>query len=98
MSDAGFEVVSLHTESAALFEIQLGLCGVLLLCHKLGQSTRENLARDFEKRCPDPYIIAFLAKSNDPFPPQAHKLLVHSLDPTPLIGALKEKLAAGEPH
>jgi hypothetical protein len=93
MSDAGFEVVSVNSESAARFEIHLGLCGVLLLCHKLGHPAREGLARDFEKRCPDPYIIAILANASDRFPKQAHKVLIHSPDFGPLVEALTEKLA-----
>ena len=94
MTDAGFDVVSVHSESAACFEIHFGRCGVLLLCHKLAHSARESLACDFEKRCPDPYIIAILENANDRFPKQAHKVLIHSPDLSTLVDALQEKMAA----
>lgn len=94
LSDAGFEVVSVHSESAARYEIYLGQCGILLLCHTLPPSARESLAQDFEHRCPDPYIVAVLATPNDHFPPQAHKCILHSLDPSVLVKAVQEELAA----
>jgi hypothetical protein len=94
LRDAGFEVVSVHTESAARFEIHFGRCGVLLLCHKLSRAARESLAEYFVERCPEPYIVAVLGHSNDHFPPETHKCILHSLDPAPLVNALEEKLAA----
>ena len=94
LSEAGFEVVSVHSEAAARYEIHFGRCGVLLLCHKLGGVARESLADDFEKACPEPIIIAVLGHPSDNFPPQTHKCILHSLDPVPLVEALREKLAA----
>jgi len=94
LRDAGFEVVSVHTESAARFEIHFGRCGVLLLCHKLSRAARQSLAEYFVERCPEPYIVAVLEHRNDHFPPETHTCILHSLDPAPLVNALQEKLAA----
>jgi hypothetical protein len=67
--DAGFEVVSVHTESAARYEIYLSRCGVLLLCHKLTREAQESLTTYYEERCPEPYIVAILDRPNEQYPP-----------------------------
>ena len=94
LSDAGFEVVTVHAESAARYEIYLGRCGVLLLCHKLTRQARESLASYIEEMCPEPFIVAVLERPNDHFPPQTHKCVLHSPDSRPLVQALREKLVA----
>ena len=94
LCDAGFEVFSVHTESAARYEIYLGRCGVLLLCHKLTREEQESEASYFEERCPEPHIIAILERSNDHFPPQTHKCVLHSPDPCPLVQAVRQRLVA----
>jgi hypothetical protein len=92
--DAGFEVVTIHTESAARYEIYFGRCGVLLLCHKLSRAARESLAGYVLEMCPEPYIVAVLERPNDHFPPQTHRCVLHSPDPSALVKAMQEKLAA----
>src|SRR3569832_1966556 len=76
LSRAGFYVVSVLSESAARFEIHFGQCGVLLLCHKLTPWSREALAGDFHRMCPDPFIVAVLAHERDHPPTQAHGSVV----------------------
>jgi hypothetical protein len=83
LSREGFDVISVHSEVAARYEIHFGRCGVLLLCHKLSRFAREGLAHEFERMCHDPYIVAFLAHPRDYHPPQAHVCLVHSGDVAP---------------
>ena len=62
LTAAGCHVVSVETVSAALFEISMGLCEILLLCHKLDHARRCTLAEFFQQNCPDLYIIAVLAQ------------------------------------
>lgn len=94
LSTVGFYVVSVHTESAAFFEISLGRCGSLLLCHQLAPPSREALATFFEQRCPEPFIVAMLAHENDHCPTQAHVRVVHSEDFAALLRAFRQKKAA----
>jgi hypothetical protein len=94
LSEVGFYVVSVHTESAALFEISLGRCGILLLCHQLNRESREALAMCFHEHCPEPFIVAILADENGHCPPQAHARVVHSENPASLARVFRQKMAA----
>jgi DNA-binding NtrC family response regulator len=94
LAEAGFQVVSVHTVSSALYEISFGRCGILLLCHRLNKASRETLASYFHEHCPEPYIVSILANEDDHYPPQTHARVVHSNDPATLVRALRENLAA----
>jgi hypothetical protein len=50
----GYDVVWVQSESAALFEISMGRCGILLLCHLLPEAVRASLTDYFHTQCPDP--------------------------------------------
>ena len=90
----GFEVSCVQTVGTALFEISLGRCGVLVLCHKLDPTGRCTLAEYFENNCPEPYIVAILAHEHDHYPPQAHARVVYSQDHQLLVGVMRERLRA----
>jgi len=94
LSAVGFHVFCVYTVSAALFEISLGRCGTLLLCHQLKKNSRETLATFFHERCPEPFIVTILAHEKDYCPPQTHARVVHSPDHVPLLTLFREKLAA----
>lgn len=94
LSAVGFHVLCLYTVSAALFEISLGRCGTLLLCHQLKKNSRETLAGFFHQHCPEPFIVAIVADENDDCPPQTHARVVHSADHVALLRVFREKLAA----
>jgi hypothetical protein len=90
----GYEVFSVDGESAALFEISMGRCGILLLCHKLSAAARESLANCFHAKCPAPFIVAILAREGDPCPSRAHARVVFRADHTALAAVLQQRLAA----
>jgi hypothetical protein len=90
----GCHVVHVRSEGEALFEISLGRCGILLLCHKLSHPARAALAETFHRRCPDPYIVAVLAHESDRYPPQAHATVVYAADHAALASLFRERLAA----
>jgi hypothetical protein len=50
-----------QSHGAVLFEISLGRCGILLLCHLLGAGVRASLTDYFHTKCTDPYIVAVVA-------------------------------------
>ena len=90
----GYRVFSVHTVIAALFEVSLGRCGILVLCHKLDRSGRCTLAEYFHQNCPKPYIVAVLAHEDDHSPPQAHARLIYSKDHGALVELMRQQLAA----
>jgi hypothetical protein len=94
LTSIGCHVVCVPTVIAAMFEISLGRCGILLLCHKLDHTGRFTLAEFFHQNCPKPYIVAVLAHENDHYPPQAHARVVYSKDHSPLVNVMRERLAA----
>ena len=94
LTKAGFYVVSVHNEAAALYEIHFGRCGVLLLCHKLDRAVREALARDFHRLCPEPFIVSVLAHERDHYPAQTHACVLDSDDLSHLVNTLSQQLAA----
>jgi DNA-binding response OmpR family regulator len=90
----GYEVFSVQSVMAALFEMSLGRCGILLLCHKLDHTRRCTLAEYFHQKCPHPYIVAVLAHEDDYYPPQAHARVVFSQDHSSLVRIMRQRLAA----
>ena len=90
----GCEVFWVDGESAALFEISMGRCGILLLCHKLSAAARESLADCFHTMCPEPFIVAILAREGDHCPSRAHARVVFRADHSALAAVLQQRLAA----
>jgi len=90
----GYEVFWVQNEGPALFEISLGRCGILVLCHLLSEATRASLADNFYSKCPDPYIVAIVAHEAQSHPPQAHARVIDSPDHTALVAVLRQRLAA----
>jgi hypothetical protein len=90
----GCHVFSVQTVVAALFEISLGRCGILLLCHKLDRTGRCTLSQYFHQNCPEPYIVAVLAHEDDHYPPHAHACVVHSQEHGSLVRVMQHRLAA----
>ena len=94
LTSIGYYVVCVQTVVAALFEISMGRCGILLLCHKLDHTGRCTLAEYFHHNCPDPYIVAVLAHEQDQYPRQAHARVVYSHDHAPLVTLLRQRPSA----
>ena len=90
----GYDVVWVQSESAALFEISMGRCGILLLCHLLPKAVHASLTDYFHTQCPDPYIVAVVGHEAEPHPPRAHARVVYSPDHTGLAAVLRQRLAA----
>jgi hypothetical protein len=90
----GYDVIWVQSEAAALFEISMGRCGILLLCHLLPAAVRASLADYFHTKCPDPFIVAVVAHEAEPHPPRAHARVVYSPDHAGLAAVLRQRLAA----
>jgi hypothetical protein len=90
----GYDVVWVQSHGAALFEISLGRCGILLLCHLLNAGVRASLTDYFHAKCPDPYIVAVVAHEAESRPSRAHVRVVYSPDHAALAAVLRRRLAA----
>jgi DNA-binding response OmpR family regulator len=90
----GYDVIWVESESAALFEISLGRCGILLLCHLLSEAARASLADYFHTKCPEQYIVAIVAREADRHLPRAHARVVQAVDHAGLAAALQQHRAA----
>ena len=58
--NAGFGVISVASEIAARFEIEMGRCGVLLICYTIPPIVSDELASLFRRSCPGGLIIVVL--------------------------------------
>jgi hypothetical protein len=56
--NGGFSVVSVSSETTARFEIEMGRCGVLLICYTIPPLVSAELAGLFRQSCPGGLIIA----------------------------------------
>lgn len=54
---AGFEVLSVLSPIQARFEIEMGRCGVLVICYRVQKDETEGLTRLFRKNCPKGRVI-----------------------------------------
>ena len=53
----GFEVVSVLSPIQARFEIEMGRCGVFVICYRVSKDQAEELTRLFRKNCPGGRVI-----------------------------------------
>jgi len=90
LSDAGLKVVSVLTLAEARFEIQMGRCGSLLMCHRLSSEQAEDMAKLFRRYCPDGRIV-FVTKgsSHDRAIADADAYVPDSSGPQELVQALR---------
>jgi hypothetical protein len=65
LRNSGFDVTSVGSESQARFEIEMGRCGVLLICFRVPEPQLKDLSKLFRKNCPDGHII-FVMKDKAP--------------------------------
>jgi hypothetical protein len=93
LRQAGFEVVSVLTETQARFEIEMGQCGVLLMCFRLFPEQVQELARLFRKNCPDGRIVFVMGEEHES-PIDADFVLRDMDGPRALLPALRRPEAA----
>jgi DNA-binding NtrC family response regulator len=57
LRSAGFEVISVLSPIQARFEIEMGRCGVLVICYRVPHDETEELTKLFRKNCPEGRVI-----------------------------------------
>jgi hypothetical protein len=63
LCNEGLFVVSVASEAEARFEIMMGLCGVLLICHRTNPDVTQELATLFKQNCPEGVIVFIMDKT-----------------------------------
>ena len=53
----GLEVISVLSPIQARFEIEMGRCGVFVICYRVSKDHAEDLTRLFRKSCPEGRVI-----------------------------------------
>ena len=89
LRNGGFGVVSVSSETAARFEIEMGLCGVLLICYTIPPPVSGELAGLFRRSCPVGLIIVVL---NDQRASDADIVIPASDGPDGIVRALHMNL------
>jgi hypothetical protein len=84
----GFEVISASTASHARFEIEMGRCGVLLICHQSSPLTACELSTLFRKNCPTGRIIFVMKSVLGGIPVAADLTVLESEGPEAIVQAL----------
>lgn len=54
---AGFKVVSVLSPIQARFEIEMGWCGIFVICYRVSKTQAEELTRLYRKNCPEGRVI-----------------------------------------
>ena len=82
LRDGGTRVVSVMSRIQARFEIEMGRCGILLVCYRLSKAAVDDLTRLFRKISPQGLII-FISEvpGDDRVPAEADISLPESSGP-----------------
>ena len=57
LRSGGLEVISVLSPIQARFEIEMGRCGVFVICYRVSRDQAEELTRLFRKNCPTGRVI-----------------------------------------
>jgi hypothetical protein len=71
LRQAGFEVISVSSEMQAHFEIEMGRCGLLLMCYRTSPLTACELTTVFRKHSPNGRIIYVMNSARGAIPVSA---------------------------
>lgn len=91
LRNAGFEVISVKTESHACFEIEMGRCGVLLVSSAARAGTIQDLTNLFRRRCPTGTIV-FVTNRTDASAPEVDYVVSDSAGPEAIVQVLRSAL------
>ncbi|HJT70150.1 MAG TPA: hypothetical protein VJ731_08125 [Terriglobales bacterium] len=93
LQSAGYAVFTTTEAQQAIDEIRAGHCGVLLLCYSVPDESRQELIREFRKRCSSGRIVAITNRPVTETPKQVDELVYGIEGPEILIQAVNGKAA-----
>ncbi len=86
----GFDVVSVETETQARFEIEMGRCGILLICFQTHPDKTQELAKLFHRNCPSGSILFVMNEEGTRVPEGVDRLIPETGGPQAIVSALRE--------
>jgi hypothetical protein len=92
LRNGGFEVFSANTESEARFEIEMGRCGIFLICFRTPPQQTKELTDLFRKYCRSGRVIFVMHDARDTFAADADLLVRESNGPDAIVQALRSDL------
>lgn len=93
--NGGFGVLSVSSEVAARFEIEMGRCGVLLICYTIPPQVARELAGLFRVSCPAGLIV-LVTPDGKTFLGEADLVIPASEGPDAIVRALNMYLTLRE--
>src|SRR5256885_11293746 len=96
LRNSGMKVISVMSPVEARFEIEMGRCGIFLVCYRLSLAAVDDLTRLFRRFCPEGRII-FVAQSPEDkkVPIETDIVLPESLGPEQILRSLSDAPNAG---
>ena len=90
LRNEGMKVISVMSPVQARFEIEMGRCGVFLICYRLSEMAARELTQLFRSSCPEGRII-FVTKGSDDkkAPVEADIVIPESKDPELIVQFLR---------
>jgi hypothetical protein len=85
----GFEVVSVSSDVEARFEIEMGRCGIFLICFRTNPETTQELADLFKLNCPKGHIIFVMNEKRDRAPRGADYAVPEAAGPEAIVRVLR---------
>ena len=91
LRNGGMNVISVMNPIQARFEIEMGRCGILVVCYRLSKAATDELTRLFRRFCPQGRIV-FVTElpADDTVPIEADIILPESSGPERILQALRE--------
>ena len=86
---SGFGVVSVSSDVEARFEIEMGRCGILLICSRTNPETTQELADLFKLNCPKGHIIFVMNEKPDRAPRGADYVVPEAAGSEAIVGVLR---------
>jgi predicted nucleotidyltransferase len=94
LRNGGMNVISVMSPMQARFEIEMGRCGIFLVCYRVSQSALDELTKLFRKRCPKGRIIFVSQRpGDDRVPADADIALPESAGPQKILEAMSKHRA-----
>jgi hypothetical protein len=89
LRSSGMNVISVMSSSEARFEIEMGRCGVFLICYRVSPTAADELTTLFRRQCPQGQIV-FVTElpADDRVPAEANVTVPESSGPENILRAL----------
>ena len=88
----GFDVIQVSSETVARFEIEMGRCGVLLICYTISPDVSAELASLFRRSCPGGLIIVVAKDRHQTALSDADAIVPTSDDPDAIVRTLQHHI------